>query len=155
MAFWETLGKLDQSTEGKKNRPRREPVIVPPQLPADRLAVRIDPNGSIVNISDQLARRLQIDPDEFVGKSFAGLVRQHFTWINLLPDQWPKELPVMRVSVGNSGVFYFSGSLLAEYGCWLIQLVDVSEIVLRLETSDLQGRLFRRSEERRVGKECS
>ncbi len=137
------LGTFDLSRVGRKSISRDEQVMDLPPLPADELVMRLEPNGDITTISERLARSFQVDSGILAGKSFAVLVKQHFTWIHLQLDQWPKELPVMRMAVNNNRVLYFSGAIVAEESHWLIRFVDVTETALRLETSELQGRLFR------------
>lgn len=136
-------GLHDRSEMGN-HEARIAPTIALPGDPLPGLSLRIDNDGKVLAISENLKQRLSLSSFSDT-VSLANLMAQSQPWVSLPPAEWPAELPVIKLRDTHHREFSFTCACLQVGTDWLLLLVDVGHSMARLDQHEDRSSVWNRT----------
>ncbi len=139
-----------RNTSRSRGLKRQEPIVAIADGVGDagQLYLRLDNQGEVIDCSEALALLLPV-AGQGGGRPLRDYLVRPVLWLRETPGNWPTQLPILDFRAREGGELHLSGWLRRDRQGWLIQLVDVTATMVRLQglenKSQLLGQAWRLS----------
>lgn len=129
------------STSRSRGLKRQEPVVTIAATDACPLYLRLNNQGEVTACSEALQQLLPVEKAE--GKRpLRDYLMRPVLWLRETPGSWPAQLPTLGFQGRGGCELYLSGWLRRERDGWLVQLLNVTETMVRLQGLENKSQLL-------------